>query len=320
MKKTSNNLWLIGTGLMAVEYAKVLKSLGIEFITIGRGAERANSFSEEFDVITHTGGLSEFLKKKPLLPEKVIVAVGIEALTETTLLLLNYGVTDILLEKPGIGYPKEIKSIINTLPAEANILLAYNRRFYSAVRKARELIAADGGVKSYFFEFTEWSHTIKDLVKDPAEHQNWFLGNSTHVIDTAFFLGGKPTELSAYHTGSLDWHPSSSIFVGAGVSESNALFSYTANWASPGRWSVEMMTSKHRFILKPMEKLFVQEIGSVQITPVELLDENLDIDFKPGIYLQTKAFLENNYTDFCTIEEQFELMETYIKMSGYSYS
>ncbi len=197
--------------------------------------------------------------------------------------------------------------------------MAYNRRFYSSVRKAKELIALDGGVQSFFFEFTEWSHTIKDLVKHPAEHHNWFLGNSTHVIDTAFFLGGKPKDISAYHTGTLDWHPASAIFTGAGITERNSLFSYIANWQAPGRWVVEMMTAKHRFILKPMEKLFVQEIGSVQVAPVELTDEHLDIDFKPGIYQQTVSFLEDNYVDFCDIKEQFELMDTYIKMSGYSY-
>ncbi|TKC05266.1 Gfo/Idh/MocA family oxidoreductase [Pedobacter frigoris] len=319
MKVFENDLWIIGTGLMAKEYAKVLKALDVPFIAIGRGEKNYEEFRSEFGVTVYCGGLSKFLSESPKIPKKVIVTVGIEALADTTLQLLNYGVLDILLEKPGFGYPSEIKSIVNTKAENQTVLLAYNRRFYSSIRTVRKLIKADGGVTSFFFEFTEWSHSIRDLVKHPAEHNNWFFGNSTHVIDTAFYLGGKPKVLSAYHSGSIDWHPSSAIFVGSGISTSEALFSYTANWEAPGRWAIEIMTKKHRFILKPMEKLAVQVIGSVQINPIEIKDEEYDIDFKPGLYLQTRAFLENDYSDFCSISEQFEMMDIYIKMSGYPY-
>lgn len=38
------------------------------------------------------------------------------------------------------------------------------------------------------------------------------------------------------------------------------------------------------------------------IKPVEI-DNQLDIDFKPGFYLQTKAFVEGDYGRFCMVEE-----------------
>lgn len=319
MEIKTADIWLIGTGIMAKEYAKILNALNKPFITIGRGEQNAILFENEFKTIVHKGGILNFLKTSPKLPSKVIVAVGIEALSETTKLLLDYGVLEILLEKPGIGYPKEIIELNKKISNQAKVVLAYNRRFYSSVRKARELIDEDGGVQSFFFEFTEWSHAIKDLIKHPAEHKNWFLGNSTHVIDTAFYLCGKPKEISTYYNGSLDWHPSSSNFAGSGVTNKNALFSYIANWQAPGRWAIEIMTSKHRFILKPMEKLFIQEIGSVQVAPVDLGEEQIDIEFKPGLYLQTVEFLNGNYQDFCDVKEQFEMMIIYLKMSGYKY-
>ena len=66
-----------------------------------------------------------------------------------------------------------------------------------------------------------------------------------------------------------------------------------------------------------MEKLQVQELGSVAVNPVAL-DDHLDIDFKPGLYLQTKAFLENDFSNFCDVSEQ-EMMinKFYGKMSNY---
>lgn len=313
-----NNIWLLGTGAMAMDYAKVLVDLNCDFLAVGRGAENCQKFRNTFEVEVIEGGLELFLKTKPSLPRAVIVAVGIEALSETVLNLLDFGVNYILLEKPGFGYPSELKNIINHKNAHnAKILLAYNRRFYSSVFEAERLIKLDGGVTSFSFEFTEWSHIIKDLVKHPAEHQNWFLGNSSHIIDTAFFISGKPKELCSFYNGSLSWHTASSRFAGAGVTESNALFSYIANWEAPGRWVMEFSTKSRRLIFKPIETLQVQELGSVAVNAVEF-DNSLDKKYKPGLFLQTKAFLNLELERFCSIEEQSEMIEVYCRMSGYT--
>jgi predicted dehydrogenase len=311
-------IWIIGTGLMATEYAKVLKSINKPFIAIGRGVENCTSFEKEFNVQTISGGLDNFLKSSPTMPESVIVAAGIEALTETTISLLNYGIKKILLEKPGVGYPREINHLAQlTKEKNAVVLLAYNRRFYSSVLKAQDIIKEDGGVVSFNFEFTEWSHIIRTLKKHEAEHHNWFLGNSTHVIDTAFYLGGKPKQLCAFVKGGIDWHPASSIYSGAGESDSGALFSYQANWEGPGRWVLEIITPKHRLIFKPMETLQIQKIGSVAIESVEM-DDKIDKDFKPGLFKQTEAFLNNEYSSFCDIyQQQDNIINYYLKMSNY---
>ena len=311
-------VWLIGVGLMGIEYAKVLNNIKADYLAVGRGAETAKKFEDELLHPCIQGGLESFLKSKPTLPEAVIVAVGIESLSSSCRMLLEYGVKKILLEKPGIGWNSELPGLVDlTKQKGGNVLLAYNRRFYSSLIKAEEIIKEDGGVTSFNFEFTEWSHIIATLKKTKVEHNTWFLGNSTHVIDTAFYLGGWPKEMACFHTGGFKWHPSGSIYSGAGISESGALFSYQANWEAPGRWVVEILTKKHRLFFKPMEILQVQNIGSVKVDPVEI-DDHLDKEFKPGLYLQTKAFLEGNYSRFCTIEQQkLHINRVYNKMSGY---
>ena len=65
-----------------------------------------------------------------------------------------------------------------------------------------------------------------------------------HVVDLAFYLCGKPDEISCYTTGGLNWHSAASVFAGAGITKKNVLFSYNANWGAPGRWGVEIMTKK----------------------------------------------------------------------------
>jgi predicted dehydrogenase len=301
---TNNNIWLIGTGYMAIEYAKVLNNLNCGFTVIGRGAENCAAFFEQTSVKPVPGGLEDFLKTKPGLPDAVVNAVGIEALTESTQQLIEYGVKNILLEKPGFGYPAELKGTLELANVNnATVLLAYNRRFYQSVIKAKQIIEEDGGVESFNFEFTEWAHSVGTLTKHRAEHENWFYGNSSHLIDLAFYLGGKPVQMCNYKKGSLPWHPSGSVFAGAGQTDSNALFSYIANWESPGRWNLELCTKKHRLIFKPVEKLQIMKIGSVAIDFIENVDYNLDETYKPGLYLQTQAFLTGNTKDFVSLNE-----------------
>ncbi|MDD4527587.1 MAG: hypothetical protein PHF25_06075 [Candidatus Margulisbacteria bacterium] len=107
------------------------------------------------------------------------------------------------------------------------------------------------------------------------------------------------------------------MFIGYGISVQDIPFTYHTNWQAPGRWSIEILTRKRRFYLKPMETLHFQNIGSVSVETM-LVDDHLDKEFKPGLYLQTKAFLEGDYSRFCTIEQQKEnIGKVYNKMSGY---
>ena len=81
-----------------------------------------------------------------------------------------------------------------------------------------------------------------------------------------------PAEIQAF--------PSASIFSGGGISDSDALFSYQANWESAGRWNVEVNTNKHRLIFRPMERLQVQNIGSTKIEWADNIDYSLDEKYK----------------------------------------
>ena len=312
----NKNIWLIGAGQMAVDYHKVLNDLKVPYMVVGRGESSAKSFSIKTGIKPFVGGLKTFLSKNPKQCTHAIVAVGVEKLAETTFQLLRYGIKNILVEKPAGLNKEEIESVAKlTIEKDANVFVAYNRRFYASVLKAKEIIEMDGGVTSFNFEFTEWSHAIEKLEKAPGVKENWFLANSTHVVDLAFYLGGQPSEISTYVGGGLNWHPSASIFAGAGVSEKGALFSYKANWESAGRWGVEILTKKHRLVFHPLEKLQIQKIGSIQINFFNL-DDGLDENFKPGLFRELEHFLKKDIKYLCSIYEQSINLEFYKKIIG----
>ena len=301
-----SKILLVGAGPMALNYAKVLKALGVEATVVGRGEDSAARIETTCGIPVFTGGIEKWLSQNKDIPRQAIVAVNESALGIVAILLIEHGVKFALVEKPGAATPEELNQVFyKATEKDSKVYVGYNRRFYSSVQKAKEIIKKDGGVVSFNFEFTEWSHIIKDLHKEPETKANWFFHNSTHVIDLAFYLGGRPREISCYTAGGLDWHPTASIFSGAGISENGALFSYQANWDAPGRWGVEVLTRKHRLIFRPLEKLQIQKIGSVAIDYLDVEDK-LDTEFKPGLFRQTEAFIQGKKSELVEMREQME--------------
>ena len=310
-----DHLWVIGSGPMAIDYINVLNVLGIRFQVISRSVESSKKCEFKTGAKVIHGGVENHVRNCENIPSSAIIAVGVEQLASVTKILLKSGVKKLLVEKPGGLDQSEISAVFEeTKNQNADVYVAYNRRFYASTLKSQEIINNDGGVSSYNFEFTEWSHQIADIEKAPGVKENWLLANSSHVIDLAFFLGGKPKEMSCYVAGGLNWHPSGSIFAGAGISENGALFSYQANWEAPGRWGIEILTRKHRLIFRPMEKLQIQNIGEIAINEAEL-DDDLDMKFKPGLFREVKAFMDGDCTNLVKIEDQLENMKYYCRIS-----
>lgn len=306
------NIWIIGAGGIAIEYTKVLKALKKEFITIGRGHNSAMAYYGATGFKPVEGGLDAFIETSPDIPEYAIIAVNVEYLAATTISLMKCGVKNIFCEKPGFNDSSELYEVVRVAKETgAKVYYAYNRRFFASVLEAERIIKEDGGMTSMNFEFTEWGHVIENSEHPAMVKRNWMTANSSHVIDLAFFIGGEPKEMTCYTAGELSWHKPS-CFVGAGVTCKGVIFNYQANWNAPGRWSVELLTEKHRIYLKPMEQLQLQDKASVKVYPVEI-DDHFDKEFKPGFYLETKAFLEKDTARLCCLENQYDHVNRFYK-------
>lgn len=312
---------LVGVGYMGLEYYKVLQTMRCDVIAVGRGTEKADNFYRETGCNVITGGVESLKENDVKGVDYAIVATSVDALKETCISVLRLGIKNILLEKPaGVNY-EEIKEISDVSQAQvAKVYVAYNRRFYASTEKALEIIKEDGGLRDMHFEFTEWGERVRPSVENKSEkvRESWFLANSTHVVDLAWFFGGEPKEMCSYvkKDESLDWHKSGCIYSGAGITQKGVLFSYQADWNAPGRWALELMTHKHRLYFKPMETLQIQKLNSVAVEPCEIEDE-LDTKFKPGLYKQIESFLKNiEDGKKITIQQQLKHMDIYAKMEN----
>ena len=306
---------LIGASKMAESYFDVLTSLNIDFDVVCRSEASAKRFNKSKGLLPYTGGASKYLKNNKI-PSHAILAVEVDSLASLTLQLIESGIKSILTEKPAGLFFKEIKDINNLASKKnCNVFVAYNRRFYSSVNKLIEFGESDGGISSISFDFTEWSDSIAPLQKGPNTKERWLLSNSTHVIDLAFFLAGKPDILNSNFSGSLKWHPSGSCFSGSGITARGIIFNYRADWDAPGRWGLVAYTKNYKMELAPLEQLVITERNSV-VSKSYNLEDNLDIKFKPGLYNQVASFLSDCH-DLCSISEQLSNYDIYTKIAGY---
>ncbi|MDF3125829.1 Gfo/Idh/MocA family oxidoreductase [Rheinheimera sp. 1928-s] len=310
-------MWLIGAGPMAQAYYKVLQQLQQTPLVIGRSDQGCQNFRQQTGAQVVSGGLELFLKSQPDCATIAIVAVNVVDLYPSCLALLHYGVKHILLEKPGALYQWQLDKLRQLAEQQQTIvLIGYNRRFYAGVQHARKQLKDDGGVLSFYFEMTEWSHQIEATSHPDEVKARWLIANTAHIIDLAFYLGGTPKQMNSLFTGSLPWHPSAAVMTGAGVSESGALFSYQGNWQSAGRWALELSSAQRRFQFMPLEQVQQQLRGTVVWQPVPP-DNNIDHEFKAGLYAQVKAFLAQDPEHFCDLTTQIQRLQWYEQMANY---
>ena len=312
----TDSVWLIGAGSMSREYAKVLVAGGYKFEVVGRSEVAASEFEASTDIPVRRGGLQDALSESPA-PCVAIVAVGVEQLAAHATSLLEAGTRRVLVEKPagaGSSEVRELWRIAEALGAE--IFVGYNRRFYSSVLLARKLIKEDGGATSCVFSLTERSKHIADLDLPDAVKESWFLSNTSHVVDLVFHLCGEPGKLSPYVSGSLPWHPRSARFVGSGMTEHGAAFSYHGDWEAPGGWGIEVCTRHRRLRLRPLEELHMAVLGSDSFEELTV-DDQSDREFKPGLHGLTQAFMRGDDEMLCHLEEQVGRWRIYDRIAGY---
>lgn len=291
MRASASPILLVGAGKMAIEYSKVLTALDCEQIVLGRGSASALAFEAATGIQPSHGELEAQLSALPTLPETAIITVNAMYLAEVTEMILRAGVRRVLVEKPAaLDLLEAARLGAVAAGTGAEVFVGYNRRFLASTLRANEIIAADGGVLSIKFDFSERARSIATLGKPQRELDTWFFGNSTHVVDLAFHFFGPPTKLAAEVAGSISWHQAAGWFSGHARNASGAVMSWHANWMAPGRWGCEVLTPEHRLILQPLEKLRVQNHAGFDEAAVPL-DDAFDLAFKPGLMRQTRAFL-----------------------------
>lgn len=263
---------LIGGGYIGGEFCKALRAMRIEKATvITLSKETASQRQKEYGYPAFSGGYFNVIPELANPFDLVIVATPVHELKPAAEEAIKAGNKNILVEKPAALYSSSLEDWEREIPEDTRVRIAYNRLVYPSLWKLKEIISKrKEQITSCFYTFTEWTNTINFNNNKPQCYQRWGITNSLHVISMAHSIIDLPDEFFAERTGSLPWHTAGSQFVGAGVTRKNIPFSYHANWASAGRWGVEIMTPSNAYRLIPLEQLFCCSKGTVEWSPLEV--------------------------------------------------
>ena len=311
---------IFGSGNMAKEYMKVISHYGNKVTIISNSSKNFEYFKSNYDnVSTYTKfdialinqiNFSEF--------SFAINCVSIESLFETTKKILELGIKKILLEKPGTLLISELDELIQIKKSEnAEVYIALNRRFHASTIFIKKLLKSTK-VSSASFDFTEWIKGIDQNKYENSSLNKWLYCNSIHVIDLFFYVFGDYKEINSTVMGvnKLNWHPTSSIFYGKGILQNDIPFNYMTDWNGPGRWKIEFVTEKKKYMLSPLEK--VQELG---LDDFIIREPNIDYEddekYKPGLKKMIDAFIKNDMSGFNSLEDQKKLFKTLNTIGDY---
>ena len=304
---------IIGSRKMGNFFAQALSKLRIKDVTmIGLSQDNVIHVCKKFGYHPLYGGYKKHLPKINT-KDLVIVCTPIMDLLPAAKLAIEFGQTNILIEKPGSISAQELRTFKEEL-SNQNVCIAYNRLMYPSLKKLRELIIEDEGVTSCHFSFSEILDRIDFSNNPPIVYNRWGICNSLHVISMAFDLIGLPKQMSTTQSGKLKWHESGSVFAGSGITEKNVPFSYDANWEKSGRWSIEISTKKNRYRLMPIEELYFKKALSNQWEKV-----SVPIKFKstkPGICEEILAMFKRN-NEPATLTQGIRFIQIANEIFGY---
>jgi hypothetical protein len=318
------NCLIIGTGYMAFEYIKSILKLDISCTIIGNTKNTCDKLKQKIkdelnkEINIIKGGIENIV----IINEytHAIIATPIELLEEHLLILLKYGIKNILIEKPGGLDFKNLNNICNDY-SNRNIFVAYNRRFYKTIQKALEIINQDDGVLSFTINITELIHLIDESKYNKKVLDKWVYSMTSHILDLAFYLGGIPNDITCHSNNKLKWHDSSAVFSGCGKTINNALFSYHGNWMSAGRWKIELYTKNHLILLCPLEELHIQKKGELHFNKIDCTNNEISNNIKEGVFEMVNEFMyiKNNINNkLITLKKHcYNTLHFYKKIANY---
>lgn len=283
---------VLGVGAMAREYLRACQLLSVDAVFVGKSESGMNNFEQSTGILPKRR--IEDVEPKDF--DGVIIAVNENALSEVLLTVLQRGFSRVLVEKPG-GSSIDSFSVLakEVHQYDAQIYVAYNRRFYATVEKLLALAEEDGGIRSIHFDFTERVKQVAALSIDESIKGDWFFQNSTHLIDLVLYLAPNAVFDANRSSGGLEWHPRASTFSGSGSNPDGIHLTYNSVWGPSGGWEITARSQTKRFALKPLEKLELKYANNELKVFVE--EELAEVGGKPGLAKMLRAFLSDGFGD-----------------------
>jgi predicted dehydrogenase len=301
---------IIGSGYMAQEYVKVLKSIKKVEITgvVSKNLNKTKKFAYHNDIRFFSSIDQIYNKTKP---DAFIIAVS-ELSLKTVLIKIFKFKTFNLVEKP-IGINFEESKFITKLSkkTKSKNFVGFNRRHYENIKFIKKKIKNDKSKRIVFIEDQEYQNYNSTIPRKVLK--NWMYANSVHLIDLFYVLcRGKILSIK----NKIQFKSQKYSFILSEIKfNSGDLGIYKCLWNTPGPWSISVNTDKKNFTLRPLEKLFIQDNRSRRVKEIDFKSDN----FKHGVLNQLKLFIKSIEQDkdfLPNFEDSLQSMKLVKKIYG----
>jgi len=298
---------VIGAGRIVPFHIDALLEAGFELDSIASraGSERAAELNARYSPTASVDSAQQVIDRNP---DALVVASDVASLPQILAQALK-GSSKILIEKP-VSYSADVIRSLSGIRDE-DVLVGYNRRFYSSALEAKRFVNSNGLVA---FQATIAESSSSTLLS-AEQKQNALLANSVHVLDLLHAIFGRIVNVSDIigQDGVSEKTQASltSKTLPKGivarlvnvVTENGHVGNINLYFGAPANFAVDMYAQGHFAQMRPLEN-FV-EYDSIAVceptpeVPIRTYRPRVvepaftiaqsDLDFKPGFLEQARA-------------------------------
>jgi predicted dehydrogenase len=283
---------VIGAGRIVRFHLDTLVDLGFEIhgIAARKNSAGISALVNEYKIPNSYESHLELFK---LNLDALLIASSSTSLLEIWQDALSLGIP-ILVEKPLFLDSVSQKFLDADFP---NVIVGYNRRFYSSVKQLKiKLESSIGG--NFVFNVPELSWEKNPSSKSVVDNVR---NNTVHGIDLLRYVFDD-LEFDLSVSKFIGSNQNMNLLVPAGNKEFNGVLNLS--FGAPARYSLDIYDNESNFGLSPLEDYY--EFNSIKVqeptennpirryVPYSDIDFNIsrdDVKFKPGFYLQSKELL-----------------------------
>ena len=239
----TKRLAIIGTTDIAVAHLNASRAAGFDVVHIAGSPQSATA-----PKFAKTHGIGKVWDDPMVLAadkdawDALIIASSTESMIGLVAVAAKTG-KPVLAEKP-IGYTSS--SLDPLLPANKNVVVGFNRRFYPSVQEAKRFIASGAPCLLHL----ELPESVLVDSKTGTQDVSRVTTNSTHGLDLINYVTGGLTIESVYSVGSAGDNRGRVLIA---KSQRGDLCSVSANWNAPANFSLTIDRGNERFELRPLE-------------------------------------------------------------------
>jgi predicted dehydrogenase len=287
---------VIGAGSIVPFHIDALKAAGFEVDSIASraGSQKAADLNERYQPLARVNEARDVIDRNP---DALLIASDVSSLPEFLYLALK-GDSKILIEKPVSVSSDDIRRLVGI--RDEDVLVGYNRRFYSSVEAATAFVSSNAPV-AFQATIAEASSNAS-LTKEQKE--KLLLANSAHVLDLVQAIFGRISNV-ANIVGQETAQGIVSRFVNV-VSSQGHCGNIALYFGAPANYGIDIFAQGRFAQLRPIEN-FV-EFDSISVhepsaqVPIrtykpaaaqpEFRISQSDIDYKPGFLKQATALYQ----------------------------